>query len=210
MLQNEQSSTNLKQKLLKAKIRARDFITDELWVYVIVIGSIALCSWLTNRWIEGIMFCIAHIFIRKVFDKQFHFYKTGYCLILTLGIIWLCIPISLPMNISFFSSIPIAFGICYFGWYVQELIDNKEEFHVKQFNMKHLTKEQVVDICNELGYKKDKQDLAIMFFVDKLSNKEVWNILCTTNRNVEWDMVTKYKYRITKDFKKYIEQIEQV
>lgn len=210
MLQREQNSTNLKQKLLKARIEARDFITDELWVYIIVIGSIALCSWITNHWIEGVMFCVAHIYIRKVFDKQFHFYKTGYCLILTLGIVWLCIPISLPVNISFFSSIPIAFAICYFGWYVQNLIDNKEMFHVKQLDIKHLTKEQVIDICNDLDYKKDKQDLAIMFFVDKLTNKEVWNILCTTNRNVEWDTVTKYKYRITKDFKQYIKDKEQV
>ena len=83
-------------------------------------------------------------------------------------------------------------------------------FPVKQFDMKHLTKEQVVYICNELGYNKDKQDLATMFFIDKLSNKQIWNILCTTNRNVEWDTVTKYKYRITKDFKQYIKQKEQV
>ena len=208
MLQNEQSSTNLKQKLLRAKIRARDFITDELWVYIIVIGSISLCSWFTQCWIEGIMFCIAHIYIRKVFNKQFHFYKTGYCLILTLGIIWLCIPISLPVNLSLLSSIPIAFGICLLGWVVQDWIDNNEMFHVKQLDIKHLTKEQVIDICNELEYKKDKQDLAIMFFVEKLSNKEVWNILCTTNRNVEWDTVTKYKYRITKDFKSVIKDKE--
>ena len=210
MLQNEQSLTNLRLKLLKARLATRDFITEELWVYLIVVGSVALCSWVFNRWIEGIMFCIAHIYIRKVFDKQFHFYSTGYCLMLTLGIIWLCIPISLPLSASFFSSIPIAFGICWFGWYVQDLIDNKTLFHLKHFDIKHLTKEQVIDICNELDYKKDKQDLAIMFFVDKLPNKEVWNILCTTNRNVEWDTVTKYKYRITKDFKNYIKEKERV
>ena len=214
MKQKSQSSMSLRQKLLKAKVEIRDFIKDDLWVYVIVIGSIALCCWLTGRWIEGIMFCLAHIFIRRVFDKQFHFikgsYATVYCLILTLGIIWLSIPISLPTNISLLSSIPIAFGICYFGWVAQDRLDCLEMFHVKQYDIKHLTKEQVIDICNELGYKRDKQDLAIMFFVDKLSNKEVWNILCTTNRNVEWDTVTKYKYRITKDFKEYIEKKEQV
>lgn len=201
---------NLKQKLLRAKIATRDFIKDDLWVYVIVIGSILLCAWLTNRWIEGIMFCVAHITIRRMFDKQFHFHSSGYCLILTLAIIWMSIPITLPVNLSLLSSIPIAFGICLIGWVVQDWIDNKEMFHVKQFDIKHLTKEQVIGICNDLSYNKDKQDLAIMFFVEKRTNKDVWNILCSTNKNVEWDTVTKYKYRITKDFKQYIKEKEQV
>ena len=201
---------NQKQKLLKARIELRDFLKDDLWVYVIVIGSLALCCWVTNKLIEGCMFCVAHLVTRRAFDKQFHLYSSGSCLALTLAIIWIAIPVTLPIYVSLLSSIPIAFGICYIGWLAQDRLDNRKMFHVKQFDIKHLTKEQVIDICNELGYKKDKQDLAIMFFVDKLTNKEVWNILCTTNRNVEWDTVTKYKYRITKDFKHYIKDKEQV
>ena len=83
-------------------------------------------------------------------------------------------------------------------------------FHVKHFDINHLTQEQVIGICNDLSYNKDKQDLAIMFFVERRTNKDVWNILCSTNKNVEWDTVTKYKYRITKDFKQYIKEKEQV
>ncbi len=75
--------------------------------------------------------------------------------------------------------------------------------------LSNIKKEQVVEICNELGYNKDKQDIAIMFFIEKLSNKQVWEILCNTQRNVEWDTVNKYKYRITKDFKRIINQREQ-
>ena len=201
---------NLRLKLLKAKIATRDFILEQLWVYVIIVGSILLCAWVSNRWVEGVFFVVTHICIRREFEKQFHFYNTGYCLALTLTIIWLCIPITLPTTISLLSSIPVAFIVCFFGWIAQDRIDKSKMFPVKQFDIKHLTKEQVLYICDELEYKKDKQDLAIMFFVEKLSNKEIWNILCTTNRNVEWDTVTKYKYRITKDFKQYIKQKEQV
>lgn len=72
--------------------------------------------------------------------------------------------------------------------------------------LSNITKDQVIEICNELGYSKDKQDIAIMFFIDKLTNKQVWEILCNTQRNVEWDTVKQYKYRMTKDFKKFLKE----
>ena len=69
------------------------------------------------------MFAVAHIEIRKAFDKQFHFNKTAYCLSLTLAIIWFAIPITLPLAVSLLSSIPIAFGICFFGFLAQDRLD---------------------------------------------------------------------------------------
>lgn len=197
-------------RLLKAKILIRDFILDELWVYIIIIGSVALCSWLFGKWIQGIMFVIAHIVIRKVFDKQFHFNVTAYCLALTLAIIWFAIPITLPMATSLLSSIPIAFAICFFGYLAQDRVDLLVEKKARtMLKLSNITKDQVIEIYNELGYNKDKQDIAVMFFVDKLTNKQVWEILCNTQRNVEWDTVNKYKYRISKDFKRVIQEREQ-
>ena len=57
------------KRLLILKIRLKDFIKQQLWVYLIVFASIALCSWIFDKWIEGIMFCIAHTAIRTAFDK---------------------------------------------------------------------------------------------------------------------------------------------
>lgn len=156
------------------------------------------------------MFVIAHLVIRKVFNKQFHFSETAYCLILTLAIVWFAIPITLSVTTSLLSSIPIAFIICFFGYIVQDRVDLlKEKIARTRMTLANITKDQVIEICNELGYNKDKQDIAIMFFVDKLSNKQVWEILCNTQRNVEWDTVNKYKYRISKDFKKFIQEREK-
>lgn len=72
------------------------------------------------------MFCIAHICIRRVFDKQFHFHKVAYCLMLTLTIIWLSIPTILPLSISLLSSIIVAFIICLIGYLVADRIDKIE------------------------------------------------------------------------------------
>lgn len=199
-----------KKNLRKLKLSIKDFITDELWIYVIIIGSIALCSWIFNRWLEGLMFVIAHLVIRRVFDKQFHFSETAYCLILTLAIVWFAIPITLSVTTSLLSSIIIAFIVCFVGYVAQDRVDLlKEKIARTRMTLANITKDQVIEICNELGYNKDKQDIAIMFFVDKLSNKQVWEILCNTQRNVEWDTVNKYKYRISKDFKKFIQEREK-
>lgn len=198
-----------KKLIRKLKLSVKDFITDELWIYVIIIGSIALCSWIFNRWIEGLMFVIAHLVIRRVFDKQFHFSETAYCLILTLAIVWFAIPITLSVTTSLLSSIPIAFIVCFIGYLAQDRVDLlKEKRMAKRFNFATCTKEDVIKVANTLGYNKDKQDLAVMFFADRLSNKQVWQILCNTQRNIEWDTVKKYKYRMTKDFKKYIKPEE--
>ena len=206
----KKSPKDRKKTRLKIKLAIRDFIVDELWIYAIILGSVVLCSWFFNRWIEGAMLIVAHLIIRKVFNKQFHFSETAYCIMLTLGIVWFAIPITLPVSTSLLSSIPLAFMICFFGYLAQDRVDLlKEKIARTRMTLANITKDQVIEICNELGYNKDKQDIAIMFFVDKLSNKQVWEILCNTQRNVEWDTVNKYKYRISKDFKKFIQEREK-
>lgn len=198
-----------KKKLRRIRLEIKDFILDELWIYIIIIGSFVLCSWIFDHWIEGLMFIIAHLIIRRVFDKQFHFSETAYCLILTLTIIWFAIPITLSTTVSLLSSIVLAFIICFFGYVVQDWVDLlKEKRKRNKFNFATCTKEDVIKVANELGYNKDKQELAVMFFADRLSNKQIWQILCNTQRNVEWDTVKKYKYRMKKDFKKYIKPEE--
>lgn len=208
-IKNKLQRNNIKKFFRKAKLKIKDFIIDELWIYIIVIGSIVLCSWLFNRWIEGLMFCIAHIYIRKVFDKQFHFNSTAYCLTLTLAIIWFAIPITLPLATSLLSSMPIAFGICFIGYLVQDRVDlmlykKKHEM----FNLKTCTKEQLIEACNILGYNNEKQELAIMFFIDKLSNKDIWRKLCELKRNVEIETIKTYKYRMKQDFNSLIKTEE--
>ena len=111
------------KKLILLKINLRNFIKYQLWIYTIILLSIGICAWLFNRWVEALMFVVAHICIRNSFDKQFHFNKTAYCLSLTLAIIWFAIPVTLPITESLLSSIPIAFLICFFGFLAQDRLD---------------------------------------------------------------------------------------
>nr|DAE27589.1 MAG TPA: accessory gene regulator B [virus sp. cti5L29] len=209
-MKNESQTDLRKKKFLKAKLAIRDFIIDELWIYVIIIGSVLLCSWLFNKWIEGAMVIVAHLAIRRVFDKQYHCNTTAQCIVLTSVLIWFAIPSTANISASLLSSIPLAFLICFFGYLAQDRIDLLVEKKKRtELTLNNCTHDDIIEICNELGYNKDKQDLAIMFFENKMSNKEVWKVLCETQRNIEWDTVKKYKYRISKDFKKIIQEREK-
>lgn len=118
----------LKQKsknFIRLKTKLKQFIKYQFLTHIIVIGSILLCAWIFDRWIECFMFCIAHLCIRNAFDKQFHFNKTAYCISLTLAIVWFAIPITMPLATSLLSSIPIAFLICFFGFIVQDRVELK-------------------------------------------------------------------------------------
>lgn len=109
-----------KCSLRQLRIQLKFLIINELWVYVLVITNAALCAWIFNCWIESVMFCVAHLVIRQTFKRQFHFDSTAYCLSLTLAIIWFAMPITLPVEVSLLSSIPIAFIICYLGFIAQD------------------------------------------------------------------------------------------
>ena len=164
------------KKLVLIKISIRDFIKYQLWVYLLVIGSVALCSYIFNKWIEGIMFCIAHITIRRAFDKQFHFNKTAYCLSLTLAIIWFAIPITLPITVSLLSSIPVAFLICLFGFIAQDRIElqlkNKDLEHELTAIIVELDKYKQIDI-----YKMTQEELRQYGASQQLSEVQI-DILC--------------------------------
>lgn len=182
------------RKKIKFQIKFEKFIKKQLPSYVIVIASITLCAWLFNRWLEAIQFCVAHCFIRKEFDKQFHFHKTYHCLVLTLAIIWFAIPITLPITASLLSSIPIAFLICYFGCLAQDRIDliianrklNKyiEEL-LSQLNHKDIysmTDDELYEHCRSRGLSEEECRIAHFVVIDRLKGKELYEAIRYSER----------------------------
>ena len=185
------------KRLLILKIRLKDFIKQQLWVYLVVFASIALCSWVFNKWIEGIAFCIAHTAIRTAFDKQFHFNTTAYCLSLTLAIIWFAIPITLPLATSLLSSIPIAFLICFFGYLAQDRLDKARkirqlERHTRELIDKIMHKqifamseEELYAHCRSRGL--DDADCKIAYFliIERLKGKELYEAIGYSERQTK-------------------------
>ena len=176
----------------KLKLKIEKFLVEQVPTYLVVFCSIFLCAWIFNRWIEAILFCVAHTCIRNSFNKQFHFNKTAYCICLTLAIIWFSIPITLPLAESLLSSIPISFLICFFGFLAQDRIDLR--FDVQRLQkystelLMQLQAKSVKDIyamnedelyehCRNCGL--DEEDCKIAYFIviERLKGKELYQAL---------------------------------
>lgn len=135
------------------------------------------------------MLIISHHCIRISFDKQFHFNKTAYCLILTLGIVWFAVPITLPLTTSLLSSIPIAFLICFFGYLAQDRVDAKQDIKnleryvlelVRKINYKDIysmSEEELYNHCRSCGLNEDDCKIAYFVIIERLQGKELYEAL---------------------------------
>ena len=177
---------------IRIKIKIEKFLIEQVPTYIVVFCSIFLCAWIFNRWIEAILFCIAHTCIRNSFDKQFHFNKTAYCICLTLAIIWFSIPITLPLATSLLSSIPISFLICFFGFLAQDRIDIRQDVErlqkystqlLMQLQSKTvkdiyaMNEDELYEHCRNCGL--DEEDCKIAYFIviERLKGKELYQSL---------------------------------
>lgn len=191
------------------RLKIKRFIVEQIWVYLIVICSILLCSWIFNKWIEGVMFCIAHITIRRAFDKQFHFNRTAYCLILTLGVIWFSIPITPSLTVSLLGSIPVAFGICFLGFLAQDRVDLLKEvkrldeystqlvMSIAHKDIYAMDEDELYEHCRSCGL--DEEDCKIAYFVviERLKGKELYQALPYSQATIK-----RKRLRILKTIKK--------
>ena len=179
------------------KLKLNNFIRKQLWMYFIVFGSIALCSWIFNRWFEGAMFCIAHTTIRNTFDKQFHFNNMAYCLSLTLAIIWFAIPTTLPLAVSLLSSIPIAFIICFFGFIAQDWVDRAVQLKQLQNKVRELldkimhknifamNEDELYTHCRSRGLSEEDCKIAYFIIIERLRGAELYNAIGYSERQTK-------------------------
>lgn len=185
------------KRLLILKIRTKDFIKQQLWVYLIVFASIALCAWIFDKWIESTMLCIAHTAVRTAFDKQFHFNTTAYCLSLTLAIIWFAIPITLPLATSLLSSIPIAFLICFVGYLAQDRLDKIRKIRKLNKRIRALlnkiirkdiftmSEDELYEHCRSRGLDDFDCKIAYFIIIERLKGKELYEAIGYSERQTK-------------------------
>ena len=157
-------------------------------------------AWLYDKYIEAVLFSVAHTVIRTAFDKQFHSHIVSVCTVITLGVIFISISSTLPIQLSILSTIPVCFVVSLIGYLAQDRAD-LYKINAKLSTRPELTdKEAFIAKCKELGYNDFKTFIAVRFFVDKTGIKELWNYLCETQDNpMEYDSLRRMKYRIQKD-----------
>lgn len=132
------------------KLKIEKFLKEQLWQFTVVIAFVFICAWLFNKYIEATMFCVAHIVIRKHFDKQYHCGTTATCMFTTLSVAFFGILYTFPLALSLLSTIPICYLISWVGYVVQDRIDTLAE-------NKHLQ----IEIDNLIGKIKEYENINL-------------------------------------------------
>ena len=185
------------KKLILLKHKLIYFITRQLWVYILVLATTALCAWIFNRWIEGTMFCIAHVVIRREFDRQFHFNKTAYGISLTLAILWFAIPITLPIATSLLSSIVIAFLICFIGFIAQDRLDKTKQIgelktyinnllaQISHKDIYTMSEQELYEHCRSRGLSDVDCKIAYYVVYERLKGQELYDAINYSERQAK-------------------------
>ena len=175
-------------------------------LYSIIYLGIIAAGIVNHKILETVALFVCYVNLRYCFPTTFHDKNVYHCVFWSIVLFWIAVPHTLPLSVSLFSSVIVGFSMTYALYFIQDYIDLKI-FHRKHtsFTLETATKEQIVDCCKILHYKKDKIDLALKFFVERLDNELVWNYLLKNKKNVDLDTVRQYRYRIKKDLSRFVD-----
>lgn len=174
-----------------SKLKIERFFKEQLWQLLLVVAFLFFFAWLFDKYIECVMFCIAHQVIRTSFRKQYHLQETYLCLFLTLSIGWFGISTMLPMAVSVLSSVPLVFIICFLGYIAQDRVDyqilnvklqgelDKALARVKELeniDLYKMSEDELRQYGSCLGLSEIQQDILVHRIIDNLKISEICDI----------------------------------
>ncbi len=159
---------------LKTKLKIKKFFKEELWQYTLVIAFLFTVSFIFDKYFEMIMFCVAHIVLRPLHEKEYHKDKTNKCLLVTFAVITIGVLNCLPKSISLLSSLPVASFICWFGYIMQDRIDLQ---HKLSPNLKSMTLEEFEKFCKLKNLTNDEIQIAKKIIRDELKGYNLYKAI---------------------------------
>lgn len=161
------------------KLKVEKILKEQLWQYVTIIAIVSLFAWLFNKPFETVLFCISHLVLRPIFEKQYHCATTALCLFTTLTIAMLGIYTCLPISISLLSSIPIATFVCWVGYIAQDRIDLHK---ILKPNLKTMEQCDFERFCNQMKLTKEEMQIANILFRTDLKGSQLYNAIGYSKR----------------------------
>lgn len=191
----------------KIKFKLRNFAAM-LPYHILVFGSVAVTSFLFGKWLDAVMFLTAFFALRYKFPTTFHAKSIVTCMVLTNAIFALSIVLCPYTNTYIFGALVFAYIDTFCLWYIQSketLKAQKEyaeqvavELRAKLAELENPNQE-IIDKCRIANLSKRDTEIAIKYFVEKNTPKEIWNWICESREydNIEWDSVYRILARIS-------------
>ncbi len=205
------SLKNLKLKLriwkMKLKLKSRDTAIPIITVYLIFLITVVL----SDKGIESALFLIPYLAFRKSFNKTFH---ADYipniradkiiqtCTILSSLMFVIAISNLLPIEVSLFSGIVVAFCFDWFLWMLKDWLDLrienkelKEKHKEKKFELTH---DGIVRIFKEFKTPEKYREYLTDVLIGGIKDTDYFS---RAKEIIDEQQFRNYKYRFSKKLK---------
>lgn len=206
------------QKISKAKLKAKIIFKIKNFIamlpyHFLVMGNVAIFSFIFNKWLEAIIFLTAFFSLRYKFKTTFHAKSVLNCMIITNVMFVLSVILSPSASSYIFGGLVFAYLDAFLLWYIQskqELKEDKEfaEKLVVELNKKLKEYEnpynELITKCRKASLSQRDTEIAIKYYYEKQTPKEIWLWLCNNKmyEPIEWDSVHQLLWRIGRKLNK--------
>ena len=172
-------------------------------VEVTAIVASTIPALITGKYIEAVLFYIFHDLVRKQFPKQYHHVVPSMCRLITASVMFFGTLMVFPVVWSIISVIPICYGVSLIG-YIKKTADEYEIKCAKLYEQLHskTNKDILLEKCSKLKVSQRDTEIAVRYYIERQTPKQIWEWLCNTNQNIEWDSVYQIIYRLGKKLNK--------
>lgn len=181
--------------------------------HLLVMSSVLITALIFNKWIEALMFLVAFFTLRYKHPTTFHAKSIIICMVITNAMFALSVVLCPYANTYLFGALVFAYLDTFILWYIQskenlrqdkecaELYAKDLEEKLKQYQNPH---EDLLIKCRQARLSQRDTEIAIKYFVEKQTPKEIWVWLCNSREydNIEWDSVYQLLWRIGKKIQK--------
>lgn len=190
-------------------------ISTALYIALCLIREFTIQSLLYGLF-DCFVFYLPFWFIRINFADTYHSDSWKHCkkwtrIMLCVGVVVLWL---LPVRYSLFNGLFVAFACC-LVLYLVSLEVNEKKLIKKQneelFNQisdlldkQSDPKERLLKLCEEENISERDTKIAIMYYIDRMKPKQIWDWLCDNREDMEWGSVYKLLNRLNKKIKEKI------
>ena len=194
---------------LKAKIKfkLKSFIAM-LPYHFLVMGSVAIFALIFDKWIEAVLFLVAFFTLRYKHPTTFHAKSIVTCMVITNLMFVISVVVCPYAETYIFGALVFAYLDTFILWYVQtkEILKAQKEYaeqvaselRAKLAELENPNQE-IIEKCRKAKLSKRDTEIAIKYFVEKNTPKEIWLWICESIEydNIEWDSVYRILARIS-------------
>lgn len=199
-------------KTSKAKLKAqlvfkvRNFIAV-LPYHILVMSGVAIISLIFDKWLEAVVFLSAFFTLRYKFPTTYHAKHIVVCMTITNGMFALSIVLCPYINTYIFGGLLFGYLDTFILWYVQSKQHLKEEKECAEKMVSVLSErirqlenpyDTLLEKCRNAKLSKRDTEIAIKYFYEKQTPKEIWIWLCESKEydTIGWDSIYMLLIRI--------------